>query len=130
MEPIIQERVDEWIAINRRYADEGKEINWYDWCQSLAYDVVGDLVFGKKFGFVETESDVDNLLHSFYETVPLAGFIIRIPWLMKFISNGPLGPYILPNPKDKTGLGHLQAVCAYSIGPIYLRPSLISSDPQ
>lgn len=79
MQPIIQARVDEWISVCKRYADEGKIIDWGLWSQSLAYDVISDLSFGKPLGFVKTETDVDGLLLAFQLSFPLSGMIARLP---------------------------------------------------
>lgn len=119
MQPILRSIVDEWITISKRYADEGTIVNWYDWVQAYSFDITANLIFGSPLGFVRTESDVEGFMASSHQTAPFASFILRIPWLVDFIADSPLGPYIMPTATDKRGLGLMIGVCI-----LFLIPSL------
>lgn len=110
MKPIIQTRVSEWTAKNKKYADSGKAIDWTEWTQALAYDVLSELVFGEPFGFIATESDVHGLLREFYQAIPYAGTLVRLPWLVKWITSLPFAGAMLPDPSDKRGMGKIMGI--------------------
>lgn len=45
-------------------ADSARTIDLGQWLQMYAFDVIGELYFGRMFGFMETESDYQSLIHS------------------------------------------------------------------
>ncbi|KAA8894152.1 cytochrome P450 [Sphaerosporella brunnea] len=96
MQPLMQKRVDEWIEKSWEYANEGTAIDWSKWTQSLAYDVITELVFGAPIGFVKTKTDVYGVLQQFKQATPYIGILNRLPWLVEAIWKSPLGSYLIP----------------------------------
>lgn len=46
----------------KKHADTGHPVDMSNWTSYLAYDVVGELAFGEKFGSLESETDVMDLV--------------------------------------------------------------------
>ena len=44
------------------YAHSGKTCNFSRWLQFFAFDVIGDLTWSKRLGFVEDDRDVDGIV--------------------------------------------------------------------
>lgn len=115
MRPIIQARVDEWTEKNRKYAREGKIIDWAMWTQSLGCDIITELVFGAPLGFVSSESDVFELLGQYEKVDPYVAAMQHMPWLLDWLTKSRIGIYImtnylLPKPTDSVGVGKIIAV--------------------
>ncbi|KAK5044698.1 hypothetical protein LTR84_010590 [Exophiala bonariae] len=53
------------------YVDAGKIIDLGDWLQMYAFDVIGELYFGKMFGFMEQRTDYESYIASLDMLVPL-----------------------------------------------------------
>ena len=58
----------------------------------LAFDVIGDLAFGKDFGFIEQENDHNNGIQVLNERGEWSATLGTIPWLKPFT------PYLLFDP--------------------------------
>jgi hypothetical protein len=46
------------------YANENKPVDLGEWIQFYTFDVVGELTFAKKLGFLETGGDVDGMIET------------------------------------------------------------------
>lgn len=44
------------------YANTGDLCDFYRWMQFYTFDVIGDLVYSKRHGFLEGNVDVDNIV--------------------------------------------------------------------
>ena len=60
--------VDKLVAQfkNQMIAHEGEIIDMADWAQYFAFDVVGELAFGRAFGFLQHGRDFNGLLDAVY----------------------------------------------------------------
>ena len=63
----MESKVDECSVLfmqqlNDRFASKGKPADLGTWLQFYAFDVVGEISFDKKLGFLEQGSDVDNMM--------------------------------------------------------------------
>lgn len=76
----------------------------------LAWDVISELCFGEPFGFISKEQDVDGMAHALEATMLPGGVVLRLPWLLKTMKFIGLLKWIVPNTKDKTGVGRAMAV--------------------
>ena len=47
---------------SKRYAQTGKPVNFAEWLQYYAFDVIGELAWSKRLGFVERDEDVDGII--------------------------------------------------------------------
>lgn len=55
------------------------------WLEMFAYDVLGELTFSKRYGFLEQGEDVDNIIKdvdSHFDKVSLVGFYLHQPPLL------------------------------------------------
>lgn len=59
-EPLIDTTTSLFMKRLDEFAASGQTFNLGKWLQMFAFDVIGEIVFSKKLGFLETKSDVDG----------------------------------------------------------------------
>jgi cytochrome P450 len=47
----------------RLFASEGVRCDFTEWLQFYAFDVIGEITYGKRHGFVEENKDVDGIVN-------------------------------------------------------------------
>lgn len=66
-EPYVDTTINVFLKeMDRRFAGKADDSGVFDfsvWLQYFAFDVVGELTYGTRHGFVESGSDVDNMIH-------------------------------------------------------------------
>jgi hypothetical protein len=62
-EPLVSSTLTYWLdKTDDMFASTGKSCNFSQWLQFFAFDVIGDLTWSKRLGFVEGNKDVDNII--------------------------------------------------------------------
>ena len=62
-EPFVNEVVDVFLnQTNRLYAAPDKECDFAEWLQFFAFDVIGQITYSKRHGFVDDATDVDGMV--------------------------------------------------------------------
>ncbi|TKX20155.1 pisatin demethylase-like protein 4 [Elsinoe australis] len=78
------------------FADKGEEVDLGAWLQYYAFDVVGELTFAKKLGFLEKGADVDNMMAAIDGMLIYASQCGQIPEAHPFLLGNPLFPLLIP----------------------------------
>lgn len=76
------------LFINRLdelYASTGQVCDFGKWLQYYAFDVIGEMTFSKRFGFLEKEEDIDGIIQSLHNTRWVT--IAQMPWLDRIRKN-------------------------------------------
>lgn len=78
-EPFVDSTSTEFIKqLKLRFTDRSDNAGVCDfgaWLQFYAFDVIGELTFSKRLGFVETGLDVDNIIRD------LESFLNYVSWV-------------------------------------------------
>lgn len=62
-EPLVTSTLTYWLdRTEELFASTGDSCNFSQWLQFFAFDVIGDLTWSKRLGFVEGNKDVDNII--------------------------------------------------------------------
>ncbi|KAF1360743.1 pisatin demethylase [Lizonia empirigonia] len=72
------------------FANTGRNCNFSQWLQFFAFDVIGDLTWSKRLGFVEGNQDVDNIIEflgKFFDYVAPVG---QMPILDRLLWKNPI----------------------------------------
>ena len=62
-----------------RFANTGKTCDFSQWLQFYAADVIGEITWSKRLGFIETGEDVESIISSVDELLAYAAMVSRIP---------------------------------------------------
>lgn len=62
-EPLVDSTLDVFLDQTQKlFASTGSVCNFGQWLQYFAFDVIGDLTWSKRLGFVEKNEDVDGII--------------------------------------------------------------------
>ncbi|KAJ0328357.1 hypothetical protein COL5a_005134 [Colletotrichum fioriniae] len=79
---------------------QGQVVNLGTWVQWYAFDVIGAITFSRRFGFMETRSDVNDVISGIETGLMYGGIIGEVPSLHKYL----LGNITLRKVMDKLGV--------------------------
>jgi hypothetical protein len=103
--------VSELISlVKRAYISSLSEVKPMDLARKVSFftmDVTSDIAFGKPWGCLPRDEDVDKWFESNEIVLPNAIMFSTIPWMAKFFSIPMFGRMIMPSEKDSGGAGRL-----------------------
>jgi cytochrome P450 len=78
--------VDSTIAyfttiLDERFAEKKAVCNFTDYLQFFAFDVVGEITFSTRLGFLEKGKDIDNIISDIWHFFEYVAVVGQMPWL-------------------------------------------------
>lgn len=112
--PDLEESIDKVIAsliklIATKYistASEYRPVDFARKAQYLTLDLIGEIAFGKPFGFIEKDEDVFAYIETTESTIPVMMLVSAFPFLAK-VFQSPLLKSLMPKKTDSYGLGKI-----------------------
>jgi hypothetical protein len=101
--PRIEETEKLLLSKLDEFADNNKICDLGDWLHFFAFDVLGEVAFSKKFGFLEAGVDVDNNIKTIDNSQWYNGIIGQVPWLDHIFRRNPLW-HLIPFLSTKNAL--------------------------
>lgn len=90
-EPLVDSTMNAFIEQTRkRYADSGRSCRFSKWVQFFAFDVVGELTWSKRLGFVERDEDVDGIVAFVGAFLAYAAPVGQVPFIDLIWEKNPL----------------------------------------
>lgn len=96
LEDAIDSCSEMFIEKMRAYADEKKPVDLGAWLQYYAFDVVGELTFETKLGFLEKGGDVDGMMAAIEGMLLYASQCGQVPEMHWWLLGNPLFTKIMP----------------------------------
>ncbi|RSL42791.1 hypothetical protein CEP54_015358 [Fusarium duplospermum] len=97
-EPFVDPTSTEFLKqLKSRFADRPGDEGICDfgaWLQYYAFDVIGELTFSKRLGFVETSRDVDNIIR---DLEGFLNYVGQIPFLDRLFIKNPIKIWMAKN---------------------------------
>ena len=84
--------------LDRRFAQTGDVCDLGVWLQRFAFDVIGEITFSRRLGFLEGAQDVDGIMHSIWHHFERAAPVGQVPWVDKLWDKNRLLAWIWPPP--------------------------------
>lgn len=78
------------------FASQQKPVDLGLWLQYYAFDVVGEITFASKLGFLERGQDVDGMMHSIEGMLSYAAIVGQVPGLHQLLLGNPLLTLLMP----------------------------------
>ncbi|KAK4948697.1 hypothetical protein LTR10_012701 [Elasticomyces elasticus] len=95
MAPAIEDVERELIDKLDSFAKGGKgTVDLGDYLHFFAFDVLGEVAFSHRYGFIRTGTDVDGCIKYIDEVQWYDGFVGQVPWLHYLGRLNPLAPYL------------------------------------
>ena len=89
--------------LTKLYADTGKVCDFGEWLQWYAFDVIGEMTFSRRFGFLEQAKDVGEIIKTLQTSTKYTAVVGQMPWVDYLLAKNPF----LKNPpmsKKKRGV--------------------------
>ncbi|KAL2870730.1 cytochrome P450 [Aspergillus lucknowensis] len=90
-EPMVNETVE--IFLNQTaalFANSGQVCDFARWLQFFAFDVIGNITYSKRHGFIEKNEDIDGIVKSLARIFDYSAPIGQMPWLDKVFWKNPI----------------------------------------
>ncbi|CAK7230708.1 hypothetical protein SBRCBS47491_007678 [Sporothrix bragantina] len=87
------------VFLERMEAQQAKQktVDLGAWLQFFAFDVMGEITFSRRFGFLETANDVDGIIGSIYRFFTYGSAVGQMPLLDRLWAKNPLVNRFLPS---------------------------------
>ncbi|PNS18690.1 Isotrichodermin C-15 hydroxylase [Sphaceloma murrayae] len=93
-EPLVDSTTAVYIEKTREYFIQGdKRCNFSQWLQYFAFDVIGELTWSKRLGYIERNEDVDGIIAFLAGFLRYASLIGQMPWLDLVWKKNPIKLY-------------------------------------
>lgn len=79
------------------FANQKAPVDLGTWLQYYAFDVVGEITFAKKLGFLEEGRDIDGMIEAIQGILVYASLCGQIPEMHPLLLGNPLFPILMPN---------------------------------
>ncbi|KAG4429800.1 hypothetical protein IFR05_014722, partial [Cadophora sp. M221] len=96
LEPAIDSCSTLFMEKLQEFAKAGKSVDLGSWLQYYAFDVIGEITFGQKLGFMEKGTDVDGTMKAIEIMTTYNTLVGQIPLAHKFLLGIPGLAYIFP----------------------------------
>lgn len=81
------------IFINAMQDLEGEPVDFSNWLQWYAFDVIGGITFQRRFGFLEERRDVDNMINRIDTGLQYVKILGQFPFLIRVLPRALLNDY-------------------------------------
>lgn len=90
-EPLVDSTMNAFIEETRkRYCDTGLTCRFSKWLQFFAFDVIGELTWSKRLGFVERDEDVEGIVGFVGKFLSYAAPVGQLPLLDLLFQKNPI----------------------------------------
>ncbi|KAL9031271.1 MAG: hypothetical protein Q9196_000678 [Gyalolechia fulgens] len=107
-EPYVDTTINALIArLDRLFVKTGAPCDLGKWLQMFAFDVMGEITFSKRLGFLDRGEDVDGVMESIWDYFKTASPITQIPWVDRLWTKNPIRQRLIsvrPNPIVSFGI--------------------------
>ncbi|PWY80340.1 cytochrome P450 [Aspergillus sclerotioniger CBS 115572] len=90
-EPFVDSTILTLFTRLDEFSEKNRAFDIAVWLQYYAFDVIGEMTFGKQLGFLEQGRDVEGIIASLEKTLDYVGKIGQMPWLDDLIRGGSTG---------------------------------------
>lgn len=85
------------LFMERLRQNVNKSVDLGMWMHFYAFDVIGELCFAEKLGFLDQGKDIDNILSSIEKILDYGAICGQVPAWHKFLLGNPLVPLLFPS---------------------------------
>ncbi|KAF9884957.1 hypothetical protein FE257_000867 [Aspergillus nanangensis] len=89
-EPLVESTESLFFSKLERLADEKTVLDLATWFHWFATDVIMEITFGKRLGFLDQEEDVDGIIQTIADRFSYVVVVGQMPWLDKLWHKNPL----------------------------------------
>ncbi|KIW20254.1 hypothetical protein PV08_00829 [Exophiala spinifera] len=95
-EPLVDSTTSLFTSRLDGFAASGVSFDFGVWLQMYAFDVIGEILFSQKLGFLESGTDVAGIMADIRGKISYAACVGQIPFLDRILTKNPLFLKIVP----------------------------------
>lgn len=97
LEPAVDSCTQLFVSKLGQSADRKDAVDLGTWLQYYAFDVVGEITFSKKLGFLEEGRDIDWIMQTIQGRLVYASLCGQVPEIHTLLLGNPLLPLLMPS---------------------------------
>ena len=117
LESDIDERVCELVALVKKYG--GKPVDFARIAQFFTLDVLSQLAFGDKFGYMEADKDLYDYNKTAAQFMPILEWVLILPSFNWLLSSAPMQALAAPKGTDSIGQGKIIGIAQNAVAERY-----------
>jgi cytochrome P450 len=91
LEPLVSEVIEIFLdRTDQLFADTNQSCDFARWLQYFAFDVVGQITYSRRHGFIEKNEDIDGIITFLARLFSYAAPVGQMPWLDLLLLKNPL----------------------------------------
>ncbi|KAL8850366.1 MAG: hypothetical protein Q9221_004686 [Calogaya cf. arnoldii] len=96
LEPLVLSTMQRFFArLDELFTDKPEEFDLCQWLQFFTFDVMGEVTFSHRLGFLENGGDIEGVMENNWKYFQMAAPNTQMPWLDYLWKDNPLLPTIL-----------------------------------
>jgi hypothetical protein len=96
---LFQQRIGEMaLAPDTPPSQRGEPINMVKWFQWFAFDVIGEISFSRRFGFLDAKKDIGDTCSMIDFFIMYTSAVAMVPGAHKWLLGNPILPYLVTPP--------------------------------
>ena len=111
MEPYVDGAIEEMCTRMGDFTNTLTPVNMAFWLQAYAFDVVGELAFGRAFGFLATGQDVGGQMANLRGWLKKRFAVGMMPWFFPIFMSPLAGIFSRASKEEQEDLKKRRAVC-------------------
>lgn len=84
-EPYVDSCIDLFLARMTEFASAGEAVDMVHWFQCFAFDVLGDMTYSRRFGFLDRGEDIGGTMRALEKSMPYSTLVGIYAWLHPYL---------------------------------------------
>ncbi|KAL4915852.1 putative benzoate 4-monooxygenase cytochrome P450 [Aspergillus aurantiobrunneus] len=81
-EPLVDKTIHCFFTqLDNRFANANRALDFGVWLQMFAFDVIGEITFSQRLGFLEKGQDIDNIMGDIWKYFQYVAPVGQMPWI-------------------------------------------------
>ncbi|KAI2622397.1 cytochrome P450 [Hypoxylon sp. NC1633] len=109
-EPLIASTITFFFSrLDQLFTDKAKDVDLAEWIQLFTFDVMGEVTFSRRLGFLEKGGDIEDVMENNWNFFKMAAPNTQAPWVDYLWKDNPLLPVSSQkNPIVEFGVARIQ----------------------
>ncbi|KAJ3579714.1 hypothetical protein NPX13_g848 [Xylaria arbuscula] len=109
-EPLVKSTIEYFFSrLDDLFVDASKTFDLCEWLQLFTFDVMGEITFSRRFGFLEKGGDIEGVMGNIWKFFQIAAPNTQMPWLDQLWKENPFVPVsAMKNPIAEFGAARIE----------------------
>ena len=91
LEPLLDQTISFFMyRLTEKFVDPGHSCDMASWLHYCAWDIMSEMTFSKRMGFLDQGRDVNNTLKNAHSSMDYFSLVAMMPWVDNFLDKNPM----------------------------------------